>query len=669
MLTYRMARSSIREGRTMGQRRIVHGASEWYLIASHGDVVVRVRPSMRLGETATGELSFDPALAYLELDIADDGDLMVNAADTHALESTGGGRCRNQRVARHRRAEIRLPHNLLRLDTDFVDRAEPLETVRIRAVRQGEDAPAPSVTTIPGGLPGDRPEPRLTPRPPQRSTLRPVEPAEPAAVAPPPTATPGDESHAPGPVTSPAEPASSRPAADQPQADHQPPATHRRPAADQPTVTHRPPPTHQAPAAHQPTVAHRPPPTQPPASAQQPLAARGLALWRAATRSGWRAPGVRAAALLGLAVFGLLLLNPQSPEVRVSPGPAPQQLQLPDPPARSEPTRPAPSTEAPPATAPVSGAERLEPAPVSPAPAPVSAAEQPELAPATPAASEADLRESPAEQVLEPSAEPEPATSLVIEPVMVPPTLRRMPPPAEPSAGADQPAAALPSAVDTPDPALVAELEAIGDAARAAAAALGRQRDLRAADLALAQDRLVFPPETSAFALYNRVLTEDPGSARARSGLQAVRQGLINRALAQLAGGSLGDARRTLQAAESAGANPMLVADLQSEVNYRQRLVDAQAGRFDSLYPLEGLVAVNRQPPRIPRFAGSDVSFEVQFTVTMEGEVRDVAVLDDPPANLEEAARRAVGDWRFEPVIYEGRPIPVRSSVRFTFRN
>ena len=70
------------------------GTSQWYLIALDGDMVLRVRPGMPLGETAAGELSFDPSCAQLELDIADDGDLMLSAVDDHELEFGGGTRCR-----------------------------------------------------------------------------------------------------------------------------------------------------------------------------------------------------------------------------------------------------------------------------------------------------------------------------------------------------------------------------------------------------------------------------------------------------------------------------------------------------------------------------------------------------------------------------------------------
>jgi hypothetical protein len=87
------------------------------------------------------------------------------------------------------------------------------------------------------------------------------------------------------------------------------------------------------------------------------------------------------------------------------------------------------------------------------------------------------------------------------------------------------------------------------------------------------------PPETSAYALYSRVLALDPGSSQATNGLQQVRQGLINRALAQLAANALDDARVSLQDATDAGADASLVGQLRDEVAYRQRLIDSAGAR------------------------------------------------------------------------------------------
>jgi hypothetical protein len=97
---------------------------------------------------------------------------------------------------------------------------------------------------------------------------------------------------------------------------------------------------------------------------------------------------------------------------------------------------------------------------------------------------------------------------------------------------------------------------------------------LASADIALVEGRLTTPPGSNAYTLYQRALRLDPSSAEAKRGIESVRQGLINRALAQLAGGALEDARRTLQSAADAGADPMLVSNLRSEVDYRQRMLN-----------------------------------------------------------------------------------------------
>ncbi len=129
----------------MGQSREVHGTGQWYLIARHGDMVMRVRPRMLLGETASGELSFEASCAQLELDIDDDGGLVLSAIDGHELEWAGGARCHRERLARHRGAEIRLAHNVLILDTDFVE--------DVPAPRSIDHATEPDTERVPQKVP------------------------------------------------------------------------------------------------------------------------------------------------------------------------------------------------------------------------------------------------------------------------------------------------------------------------------------------------------------------------------------------------------------------------------------------------------------------------------------------------------------------------------------
>ena len=321
------------------------------------------------------------------------------------------------------------------------------------------------------------------------------------------------------------------------------------------------------------------------------------AYWRT-ERTGTRRPRILSpftAVLIGLAGVALTFLY-----LAVREGPVPE-------PSATVSADPAPPTASPTAAASApsadaegsgSGAAALPSAvPISPLPLPLPAVDAP---PRT----GPDGREAVADRRAEQSPEPRPVAVPVIEPIVLPSVERRSIPPIAQSraqtggqtVGAAE-TGASPETVDSqPDATLLAEPVAetvaeqvqvvepvaepaeISESAQALAAEQARQRSLVAADRALAQDRLMIPPEASAYTLYNRVLALDPESPEARRGLQSVRQGLINRALAQLAGDALEDARATLQAAADAGANPLLVADLRREVDYRQQLINARDG-------------------------------------------------------------------------------------------
>lgn len=65
---------------------------------------------------------------------------------------------------------------------------------------------------------------------------------------------------------------------------------------------------------------------------------------------------------------------------------------------------------------------------------------------------------------------------------------------------------------------------------------------------------------------------------------------------------------------------------------------------------------------------GTEGWVELEFTITDSGVVRDVLVLGSEPAGVfEAAAREALGQWRFEPRVANGRPVPYRSVVTLRF--
>ncbi|MAT84713.1 MAG: hypothetical protein CMD39_10545 [Gammaproteobacteria bacterium] len=197
-----------------------------------------------------------------------------------------------------------------------------------------------------------------------------------------------------------------------------------------------------------------------------------------------------------------------------------------------------------------------------------------------------------------------------------------------------------------------------------------KEQLLAAAD-ALQSDRLMPPADPNAFTLYSRVLEVEPDSAAAKRGLELVREGLIDRARTLLAADDMAETFANLDAAERAGASATLIAGLREEAEYRQRLLDAAAGRFEELYPLSDLKPIRQQAPSYPRTAPRNASgsVEMHMTVTETGDVRDVEVLGTPREYFERAAVQAVRNWRFEPVIENGQPIPVRVAVKVTFES
>ena len=395
---------SVRVGGPLGDRRIERISSGWYLIASHGDMVVRVNDAVPVGETASGELSFfDPAAAHLELEVADDGGILLKAANDHQLELAGGARSRRERLGRDRRVEVHLPHNVLQLDTDFARPALGEDAVQIHAVI---DPQANTISRLPVARAKWRPEPRAE---------RPVS------------------------------------------------------AAVQPL---------------------------------RPNLGQRLAAWVDNSRP------LLAAALIAVIGIGFALIYPGLRDDSEGVGAPPVIV---------------PSV----ATAEAQASPAL-PVVLSPITAP------------------------PIWPTVE-RGRPAPQLAPAIAQIRVP-----QPPPA--------PAPTGPSARD------IAGLEALSKELSVRTRAVAVRGDLRAARLALARGQLMFPASGSAYTLFSRAQSADPSSAAAESGLQAVREGLINRALAALAGGALTDARRSLEAATTAGADPALVANLQSEVDYRQQL-------------------------------------------------------------------------------------------------
>ncbi|MGI9323610.1 MAG: TonB family protein [Pseudomonadales bacterium] len=197
------------------------------------------------------------------------------------------------------------------------------------------------------------------------------------------------------------------------------------------------------------------------------------------------------------------------------------------------------------------------------------------------------------------------------------------------------------------------------------------QSKLIAAATALQEDRLVSASSENALALYDEVLAVDPQSEAAKRGRQLVADALVDRAWTLAQAGDRAAAEQMLAEAKIAGADGNRVAELEKEFAYQQTLADAREGNIDRLVSVSELNTLRRVSPDYPRGAseaGLEGWVELRFTISIEGDVVDAKVAKSSSDVFHRNALAAIKRWRFDPYQDAGRPVPVRSGIRFSFK-
>jgi len=657
--------------------------NHWYVTAGDGDVVVRVFPGMSLGETETGELSLEGSDALLSLSIGSDESLVVFVVNGGELESEDGEFCGKRHLAFDSAGLIRLPNHILRFDKDILTATDakllPLAVWRTVGAENRTPTANPIGTTpqppVPKHHAAEHSAPKLKATEPKAPEPSALEPKAPEASAPQPSAIEPSASETIAPKAKAPEPIASEPAT--------PEFVASEPIAPKPIAPD--------PVTPEPRLSKRDEPQSIADTTELPIPHKVPI--KAPARPKPRQRAIVASALVGLlcVLIGLVYSGTRTDVTPEQPAPIVRQVVVEETsrqtavqtPVDETPKVALPdldqtlaksiSTPAPIATPERATPEKTTPAiarPTTAAPittTPKTAAPEKTVVIATPPKEvRADEKAStPAVAAAKPLSQNRPKLK---EPTIAAPSNTTATPKNTRSRPTSQaPVSRREVARANPAPAAAAaaaDAQYQREQEQAQAALVRYERDLLAAELALVQGRLTQPPGDSAFTLYKRLVASNPESSEASRGLQAVGAALVNRAFAELAAKRWGDARATLTAAAEAGASPNLIANLSGEVAYQQRLADAEAGRFDALYPAAELVALDRTTPRLRRYAPDDLDMvQIEFTISIAGNVQDIEVLGAPPQRLERVVRQAVTDWRFEPVLSGTRPIPVRTRV------
>ncbi|HXP25052.1 MAG TPA: energy transducer TonB, partial [Steroidobacteraceae bacterium] len=97
----------------------------------------------------------------------------------------------------------------------------------------------------------------------------------------------------------------------------------------------------------------------------------------------------------------------------------------------------------------------------------------------------------------------------------------------------------------------------------------------------------------------------------------------------------------------------------------------AQHNFMTTLVPASQLTLLKSVQPTYPTKAINgkiEGWVDVEFTVAETGKVKDVTVrATSNPGIFEDAAIKAVSQWRYKPVLRDAQPAPVRSQIRVRF--
>jgi TonB family protein len=218
--------------------------------------------------------------------------------------------------------------------------------------------------------------------------------------------------------------------------------------------------------------------------------------------------------------------------------------------------------------------------------------------------------------------------------------------------------------------AVPANLEAVQNllaAARKQVDADATNQLLKNANERLLQDRLIEPANDNAKYFYLTLKQLEPGNPALASVLQDLGTRLTSKARRALILGQIPAAKSWLDEVGLVGFNSAEVSSVQHDLDAAL----AQQDFMTTLIPANQLTQLKSVQPNYPLKAENgkiEGWVDVEFTVAENGKVKDVSVrAASTPGVFEDAAVKAVSQWRYKPVLRDAKPVPIRSQIRVRF--
>jgi TonB family protein len=190
---------------------------------------------------------------------------------------------------------------------------------------------------------------------------------------------------------------------------------------------------------------------------------------------------------------------------------------------------------------------------------------------------------------------------------------------------------------------------------------------LNSANQRLAQDQLIQPENDSAKYYLLTLRARDPANGDLAAAVQDFGARAMAKARQAQALEQFDAARGWLDAAAAVGYSSAESAAL------LQELETAVAGQkfLANVISASELAPLKTVQPKYPEKADRNRLqgwVELDFTVTESGEVKDVAVHGtSAPGVFDQAATEALAQWRYRPVVRDGKPVAQRARIRIRF--
>ncbi|HUQ11557.1 MAG TPA: TonB family protein [Steroidobacteraceae bacterium] len=189
----------------------------------------------------------------------------------------------------------------------------------------------------------------------------------------------------------------------------------------------------------------------------------------------------------------------------------------------------------------------------------------------------------------------------------------------------------------------------------------------RSFNAALSGKKLLQPANDSAKTHFLALISTDATSAAVSTARQGLGAAYLSEAREALARGDVADADNWLNEAHTIGFGPPELGELEKQLSDARTSVPVRA-EVVGANTLQRLEYVAPRYPVLSRMSRGAGWVEVEFTVRADGSTGDVVVTNSSPRRtFDNAALVAVAQWRYKPVMRDGKAVEQRAAVRIRF--